>query len=54
MFSNEDCEMRKFIGTVLFIFLIILSTAGLAAYVMQQAFQEPITFKEFFEMILSD
>ena len=46
--------MRKFIGTVLFIFLIILSTAGLAAYVMQQAFQEPITFKDFFEMILSD
>ena len=39
--------MRKFIGTILFIFLLILSTAGLAAYVMQNAFQEPITFNEF-------
>lgn len=46
--------MRKFIGTVLFIFLIILSTAGLAAYVMQEAFQQPLTFKEFFEMILNN
>ena len=43
--------MRKIIGTILFIFLIILSTAGVAAYVMQEAFQEPITFKEFFEMV---
>ena len=43
--------MRKIIGTILFIFLIILSTAGLAADVMQEAFQEPITFKELFEMI---
>ncbi|NLD20621.1 MAG: hypothetical protein GX663_10345 [Clostridiales bacterium] len=43
--------MRKFLGTVVFIFLIILATAGLAAFVMQNAFQEPITFKEFFEMI---
>ena len=43
--------MRTIIGTILFIFLIILSTAGVAAYVMQEAFQEPITFKEFFEMV---
>ena len=43
--------MREIIGTILFIFLIILSTAGVAAYVMQEAFQEPITFKEFFEMV---
>ena len=43
--------MRKFMGTILFIFLLILSTAGLAAYVMHNAFQEPITFKEFFEMM---
>lgn len=45
--------MRKFFGTLLFIFLLILSTLGLAAYVMQEAFQEPITFKEFFEMVLN-
>lgn len=46
--------MNKFFGNLFFIFLIILSTLGLAAYVMQNAFQEPITFKEFFEMILKD
>lgn len=51
---NEDHYMNRFIGTILFIFLMILATAGLAAYVMQEAFQEPITFKEFFEMILND
>lgn len=43
--------MRKIIGTILFIFLLILATVGLAAFVMQEAFNEPITFKEFFEMI---
>ena len=43
--------MRKFKGTILFIFLVILSTAGLAAYVMQNAFQEPLTCYELFEMI---
>lgn len=32
---------------------MILSTLGLAAYVMQNAFGEPITFKEFFEMVLN-
>ena len=46
--------MRKFIGTVSFIFLMILATAGLAAYVMQEAFKEPITFKEFFEMVFGN
>ena len=46
--------MRKFIGTVLFIFLMILSTARLAAYEMQEAFKEPITFKEFFEMVFGN
>lgn len=43
--------MKKFIGTILFIFLLIIATLGLAAFVMQQAFQEPITFKEFFEKV---
>lgn len=43
--------MNKFFGTIAFIFLIILSTLGLAAYVMQNAFGEAITFKEFFEMM---
>ena len=47
--------MRKFIGTVLFIFLMILATAGLAAYVMQSALGEDITFVEFFHrFILKD
>ena len=43
--------MGKVIGTRLFIFLLILSTAGLAAYVMQNAFGYDITFLEFFQMI---
>ncbi len=46
--------MNKFIGTVLFIFLLILATVGMLAFVMQEAFQEPITFKEFFQMVLKD
>lgn len=45
--------MRKIVGTILFIFLLILATLGVAAYVMQEAFQEPITFKEFFEMVFN-
>lgn len=43
--------MGKFLKIAIYAFLIILATAGLAAYVMQTAFQEPITFKEFFEMM---
>lgn len=43
--------MRKFLRILVFVFLIVVSTLGLAAYVMQEAFQSPITFKEFFQMI---
>ena len=43
--------MRKIYRNDIIYISLILSTAGLAAYVMQNAFQEPITFKEFFEMI---
>ncbi|MDD4200869.1 MAG: hypothetical protein PHS19_05710 [Eubacteriales bacterium] len=43
--------MGKFWGTIVFIFLLILSTAGLAAYVMQNAFGYDITFVEFFHLI---
>ena len=43
--------MGKVIGTILFKFLLILSTAGLAAYVMQNAFGYDLTFLEFFQMI---
>ncbi|MCQ2545067.1 MAG: hypothetical protein MJ144_01380 [Clostridia bacterium] len=43
--------MGRFWGTILFIFLLILSTAGLAAYVMQNAFGYDITFAEFFQML---
>lgn len=46
--------MGKIFKFLIYAFLIILATAGLAAYVMQEAFQEPITFKEFFEMVLND
>lgn len=43
--------MRNLLGKLAFAFLIILSTLGLAAFIMQEAFNEPLTFKEFFEMI---
>ena len=43
--------MGNLFGKVMFAILIILSTLGVAAYVMQTAFGEPITFAEFFEMI---
>lgn len=43
--------MGRFWGTIFFIILIILSTAGLAAYVMQNAFGYDITFVEFFQML---
>ncbi len=43
--------MNKFIGNLLFAFLLILSTLGLAAYVMQNAFGSDITFVEFFQMM---
>ena len=52
--KDQRIQRRNFIGTVLFIFLMILATAGLAAYVMQEAFKEPITFKEFFEMVFGN
>ncbi len=42
--------MRKVIGTILFIFLLILSTLGVAAYVIQHAYGD-ITFVEWFQMI---
>lgn len=44
--------MGNMFKILIYAFLVILATAGLAAYVMQTAFQEPITFKEFFEMVL--
>jgi len=49
--TKEVFKMGRFTGTIAFIFLLILSTLGVAAYVMQEAFQEPITFAEFFKMI---
>ena len=39
--------MRKIIGTILFIFLIILSTAGVAAYVMQEAGLKMTPYQKF-------
>lgn len=41
--------MNKFWGTITFAFLMILATAGMAAYVMQNALGENITFVEFFQ-----
>lgn len=43
--------MGNLFGKLMFAILIILSTLGVAAYIMQNAFGESITFAEFFEMI---
>ena len=44
---------NKLIGNILFIFLIIVATLGMFAYILQTAFGEPITFAEFFQMIMN-
>ncbi|MBQ9708030.1 MAG: hypothetical protein IJV66_02465 [Firmicutes bacterium] len=46
--------MGKFWGTIFFIFLMILATAGLAAYVMQNALGEDITFVEFYHRYIAN
>ena len=49
---NEDKKMNnKIIGTILFIFLMVVATLGMFAFILQTAFGEPITFVEFFQMI---
>ena len=42
---------NKIIGTILFIFLMVVATLGMFAFILQTAFGEPITFVEFFQMI---
>lgn len=44
--------MGNLFGKVMFAILIILSTLGLAAYIIQNAFDDPtMTFVDFFKMI---
>lgn len=43
--------MGNLFGKLAFAFLIILSTLGMAAYIIQNQYGEAITFVEFFEMI---
>ena len=44
--------MGRIFGTIAFIFLIVLATLGLGAYIMQNAFDDPtMTFKDLFEML---
>ncbi len=46
--------MGNLFGKVMFAILIILSTLGLAAYIIQNAFDDPtMTFKDFFEVIFN-
>ena len=45
--------MGRFWGPIMFIFLMVLATAGLAAYVMQTALGEDITFVEFFHRYIA-
>ncbi len=43
--------MKKVLSRILIVFLVILATLGMLAYVMQEAFHDDITFVEFFQMI---
>ena len=44
--------MGNLFGKLMFAILIILSTLGLAAYIIQNAFDDPtMTFVEFFKML---
>lgn len=46
--------MGNLFGKIMFAILMILATLGLAAYIIQNAFDDPtMTFKEFFEIILN-
>ena len=40
----------KIIGTVLFVFLIVVAVLGMLAYIMQNQYGSDITFVEFFQM----
>ena len=46
--------MPRWLRNIIFAFLIIVATLGLAAYVMQMALGEPITFKEFYERFIAN
>ena len=41
---------NKIIGTVLFIFLMVVAVLGMLAYIMQNQYGSDITFVEFFQM----
>ena len=41
---------NKIIGTILFIFLMVVAVLGMLAYVMQIQYGSDITFVEFIEM----
>ena len=41
---------NKIIGTILFIFLMVVAVLGMLAYVMQNQYGTDMTFVEFFEM----
>ena len=41
---------NKIIGTILFIFLMVVAVLGMLDYVMQNQYGSDMTFVEFFEM----
>jgi len=45
---------NKFIGTVLFIFLMVVAVFGMLAYIMQNQYGSDMTFVEFFEMKMNN
>ena len=41
---------NKIIGTILFVFLMVVAVLGMLAYIMQNQYGSDMTFVEFFEM----
>ena len=41
---------NKIIGTILFIFLMVVAVLGMLAYIMHNQYGTDITFVEFFQM----
>ena len=41
---------NKIIGTILFIFLMVVAVLGMLAYIMQNQYGTDITYVEFFQM----
>ena len=52
LLKNGDNKMKsKFLGTIMFIFLMVVAVLGMLAYVLQNQYGAGTTFADFFEMM---